>query len=339
MATPETTVERRKKIGSGIEIINYIAVIGNSSVPDGLNSGNQMVLFCPPEATLLVQIPEGQDPRLPQTMFELEKESLEALGIKVNCSVGFTENVSDYIKKLTESGQDIRLVPSFLSTILLPDNKEAGVVNWFNNKKNLTTFMLLMNNINSSIQIPYTFTGLPSVEEIRKKCIEKGSNIIFFKQNISTGGHGIEKFDINDESFEKMYTKKLKNSSEELDFHIQIGVPNIKVKNGSPESPCITAVIGPNGETKILQVALQRLLNGTMHIGNVIDPNYETEFLDKYGEDIKFIVSEMAKAGLRGHLGLDVVVDENNKLHLIEVNPRLNSSSRCRILRDRLPKD
>ena len=352
-----------------------LLVVGNSSAAlvegaispapasryDQFDSGSQMLPFCPNGATLVVQMPEDaltpEGVMVAQSMFELAKSSLAQLGIVRDVVVEFVPNAHDFAISATLDNPTA-ILPLFPSTRLFGDHEAAVAAAKFNNKPN---FLQLVDDLSGGglkLCTPVTFTfnenqypsGFPSVDDLIDLARLNGSDAIYFKQNVSAGGFGVEKAQVDDKNnaavlydkwLERMRKEKEKGSTE-WDFHIQLGVPSPKELNGTVESPCIIAVIDTNKNgcrPRILQVAQQRLDHGTHHVGNVIDPEYERRFVSQYEFELYAVLNALAENGVRGHGGLDVVVSDSGELYFIEFNPRLNGNSRVRILRDYLPYD
>lgn len=338
----------------------------NPSPYDAYDSGGQMLPFASPESTVLVQMPGDENREanidIATQMYLLEIESLQRMGIATDVKVQFVTNAHAHLASLSAAKTDFRLTPLFLSTRLLGEtNPQARASAEVNDKVNFIRTLKSIDVPGVAVRVPDTYifdaeqypeSGFPPVDELIATAAEKGSTALFFKQNVSAAGIGVEKVDIKDrEKVEQVYAawvdrmrQTQQGGSTAWDFHIQIGVssPKISEADGAVESPCIVATIegeGTDFKIQILQVAQQRIANGKNHIGNVIDPEYEATFLAQHEDELMAALRALAEKGVRGHVGIDVILDTAENMYFIEVNPRLNGNSRCRILRDHLSPD
>lgn len=321
---------------------------------DAYDAGAQMLFFAPDGAVIFIQMPADRltedATQAAARNFSLSVESMRALGIQKQVGVQFVANIHDALVEAASQGP-VRVAPMFPSVRTLGKEHEAAIAAArFNNKPEFIR-ALQAEGIRTPVTVFYDVernpeNGFPTPEELIEIAEQEGSDALFFKQDVSAAGFGVERVAIDDpakvrEVYEK-WVKKMQDTREqestEWDFHIQVGETGISMRDGSIESPCVIGTIADNGEVEILQVANQRLKNGVNHIGNVIDPEFEAEFLAKHGEEMKKVFRVLAANGVRGHIGIDTIVLEGDELSFIEVNPRLNGNSVLRIVRDNLPE-
>lgn len=321
---------------------------------DAYDAGPQMLAFAPDGSMILVQMPQDklteEDTERAGRNFGLSVDSMRALGVEKQVNVQFVANMHDAITEIAEAGP-VRVAPMFPSVRTLGKEHEAAkAAARFNNKPEFIR-ALQEAGIRTPVTVffdeeNYPETGYPSPEALVALAQQSGSDALFFKQDVSAAGFGVERVPIADmEKVEEAYTKwvtKMQearaNESTEWDFHVQVGEVGINMKNGDVESPCIIGTISEDGTVDILQVAIQRFKNKVNHIGNVIDLEYEAAFLEEHGAELEQVFRVLAANGVRGHIGIDVIALASGDISFIEVNPRLNGNSALRVVRNHLPE-
>lgn len=102
-------------------------------------------------------------------------------------------------------------------------------------------------------------------------------------------------------------------------------ITNIKL------SPNVNAIICGKNDTRIICVTDQ-LLRGNHYLGNIYPSAANDSKKDEIINVTKKIGNHLSKLGFRGLFGLDFIIDSNEKLYTIDLNPRRQGGYLCNVL-------
>ncbi len=96
-------------------------------------------------------------------------------------------------------------------------------------------------------------------------------------------------------------------------------------------SPNVNALVLGKNSTEVLFITDQ-ILRDNAYLGNIYPSKASKETKEKIIETTKVIGNHLSNLGFRGLFGLDFLIDSNNKLSTIDLNPRRQGGYLCNVL-------
>lgn len=249
-----------------------------------------------------------------------------------------SDQLSDFeIKLLTSFLQKIN--PSFDLAILENLEKQARLNDRFNDKAKY--FELIKNN--PDIDLPlHTKTQIITVQDLEncpdfaslQKLIPKAnSKSLVIKSSKDAGGECVilvSEKNFIDKKAELFRELRSKNRPNNPNFKLLVQEMVMVTKNSDlPSSIGLNCVIDPSGQVKINAIAGQIYENPekTEYLSSVWDKKIEDRIVAKIGlAKIQNLCDLFAKAGYRGSIGFDAMLDElGNYKFIYDCNPRLSA--------------
>jgi len=158
-----------------------------------------------------------------------------------------------------------------------------------------------------------------SIAEVK----EKESYPFFIFATHAAGGHE-SRIVSNEADLDRFYSD-LREANKTDKLLVADLITDIKL------SPNVNALVVDENRTDVVYITDQ-VLNGIIYLGNIYPSKAEDSVKEEIIETTKIIGSRLAKLGFRGLFGLDFLIDANNKLYTIDLNPRGQDTSFCSIV-------
>jgi len=139
----------------------------------------------------------------------------------------------------------------------------------------------------------------------------------------TSGGH--ESGTIYTEEDLDAFHSKLRQINKSKPFLVADLITNIKL------SPNVNAIVCEKNDTRVICITDQ-ILRGNHYLGNIYPSAADDNKKDEIINVTKKIGNYLSNLGFRGLFGLDFIIDSNEKLYTIDLNPRKQGGYLCNVL-------
>ncbi len=158
-----------------------------------------------------------------------------------------------------------------------------------------------------------------SISEIKTKV----KYPFYISASYTTGGNecGI----IYSEEDLDFFCRKLRETNKSNSFIVSKLITEIKI------SPNVNAVVCKEDDTRIICITDQ-ILRGNQYQGNIYPSKANYKETEEIINATKKVGNHLSKFGFRGLFGIDFIIDSNDQLYCVDLNPRRQGGYLCNIL-------